>query len=84
MNINTTQKTAAIESPGVSISEHQGQHIKAKKKQLPRQPNCQGRKGEGRKCYECGTMLLKAETYIVDWINQDLQALCMDCYIGRR
>ena len=55
---------------------------KSPEKQLPRQPNCQGRERGSRKCHGCGTVLRKPETYIMDWINQDLQAVCMDCHTG--
>ena len=56
---------------------------KRPQKQLSRRPNCQVHERGGRKCYECGTVLLKPETYVMDWINQSLQALCMDCYTGK-
>ena len=48
--------------------------------QIPRRPNCRVREQEGRKCGECGTVLKGKQEYIIDWINQNLQALCIGCY----
>ena len=52
--------------------------------QIPRSPNCQVREQEGRKCGECGTVLKDKQEYIIDWINQDLQALCIGCHCTTR
>ena len=39
-----------------------------------------GREQKGRKCHKCGIMLKDPRLYIIDWINQNLQALCIECY----
>lgn len=35
------------------------------------------REEKGRKCHECGIMLKDTQFYIIDWINQNLQTLCI-------
>ena len=77
-----TKNTRHRVSRRVYLGAQRAAH-KSPQKQLPRRPNYQEREQGGRKCHKCGTMLLKPETYIMDWINQDLQAVCMDCYTGR-
>ena len=52
--------------------------------QIPRKPNCQVREQEGRKCGKCGIVLKDKQQYIIDWINQNLQALCIGCYSTTR
>ena len=76
---NTRHRVSRSEYFGAQRAAH-----KESQKQLPRESNCQGGEQGGRKCHNCGIILLKPETYIIDWINQDLQAVCMDCYTGRR
>lgn len=52
-------------------------------KRTPRSPNCKVHEQKGRKCAKCGTMLLRPEEYIIDWINQDLRVLCNECNPNR-
>ena len=52
--------------------------------QIPRRPNRRVREQEGRKCGECSTVLQDKQEYIIDWINQNLQALCTGCYHKKR
>ena len=47
--------------------------------QIPQEPNCRVREQESRKCAECGIVLRDPKQYIIDWINQNLQALCIGC-----
>lgn len=47
--------------------------------QIPQRPNCRVREQEGRKCGKCGIVLRDQKQYIIDWINQSLQALCIRC-----
>ena len=54
--------------------------ISSETKEMPQISNCQGRKQKGRKCGKCGIMLKDKRQYIIDWINQGLQPLCLECY----
>ena len=54
--------------------------IRSETNQIPREPNCGVREQKGRKCYKCGIMLKDKRQYIIDWINQGIQPLCLKCH----
>ena len=38
------------------------------------------REQKGRKCHECGIVLKDKRLYVIDWIDGNLQTLCIECY----
>lgn len=56
------------------------EEISSETNEISREPNCRFREENVRKCYKCGIMLKDKRRYIIDWINQDLQPLCLKCY----
>ena len=63
----------------VSRSQYLGAQRAEKSRETDQIPR-RVREQEGRKCGECGTVLQDKQEYIIDWINQDLQALCIGCH----
>jgi hypothetical protein len=74
---NSYSRVSRTEAIGAQRAEEE---ISPKTNQIPREPNCGGSEQKVRKCYECGIMLKDTQLYIIDWINQDLQALCIGCH----
>ena len=74
---NAYSPVSRTEAIGAQRVEHE---TSPETDQIPQEPNYKGNEQEVRKCYKCGVMLKDKRRYIIDWIDSDLQPLCLECY----